>query len=199
MASEVQVANRALTKLGSFRILSLDDDSKPARAIKSCFDDLRDDELRSYGWQFALKRVQLVASATAPDHGWTYQYPLPADFLALDMVNDQFPAVSLDDYITNDVIEYSHEANVIMTDFPSPLKVRYIARITDPNQWDPNFREVLACRIAVEVAEELTQSGPKRQLAWDEYKRALVRAITSNSFERPPVMLADDSWIMGRI
>lgn len=199
MASEVQVANRALTKLGSFRILSLDDDSKPARAIKSCFDDLRDDELRSYGWQFALKRVQLVASATAPDHGWTYQYPLPADFLALDMVNDQFPAVSLDDYITNDVIEYSHEANVIMTDFPSPLKVRYIARITDPNQWDPNFREVLACRIAAEVAEELTQSGPKRQQAWDEYKRALVRAITSNSFERPPVMLADDSWIMGRI
>lgn len=199
MASEVQVANRALTKLGSFRILSLDDDSKPARAIKSCFDDLRDDELRSYGWQFALKRVQLVASATAPDHGWTYQYPLPADFLALDMVNDQFPAVSLDDYITNDVIEYSHEANVIMTDFTSPLKVRYIARITDPNQWDANFREVLACRIAAEVAEELTQSGPKRQQAWDEYKRALVRAITSNSFERPPVMLADDSWIMGRI
>lgn len=199
MASVIQVANRALTKIGASRITSLDDDNKAARAILSCFDDLRDDELRAYGWQFALKRASIAADTVVPDHGWQYQYPLPSDFLALDTVNETFPVVALDDYITTELVEYSHEANLIMTDLESPLLIRYIARIEDPNQWDANFREVLACRIALEIAEELTQSAPKRQLAQMEYDKALIRAIKSNSFERPPVMLADDTWIMGRL
>lgn len=83
MASVIQVANRALTKLGAARIISLGDDNKQARAVASCFDDLRDDELRAHRWQFAMKRIELAALSEVPTFGYKHQYALPPDFCAL--------------------------------------------------------------------------------------------------------------------
>ena len=199
MASVIQVANRALTKLGSARITSIDDDVKAARSVKSCFEDLRDDELRSHRWSFALKRTSLAALSEAPAFGYEYQYQLPSDFLRLDMINDQFPSVVMDNYIGAEALDYVLEGKKVLTDFEAPLYVRYIAQITDPNMWDINFREALACRIAAELAEDLTQSNQKRQLAWDEYKQAISKAIRTNAIERLPVQPPDDSWVVGRL
>lgn len=199
MASVIQVANRALTKLGAARITSLDDDVKSARALKSMFDDVRDDELRAHRWSFALKRTSLAALVTAPAFGYLYQYQVPADFLKLDMVDDRFPPVSMDNYINEEYVDWMLEGNLILTDIAAPLKLRYISQVTDPNGWDVNFREALACRLAAELAEDLTQSNQKRQLAWEEYKKALVRAIKSNAIERIPVPIGDTPWIFGRL
>ena len=199
MASVIQVANRALTKLGSARITSLTDDVKAARSISSCFDDLRDEELRAHRWSFSLKRTSLAALSDAPAFGWDLQYQVPDDFLKLDMVNDQYPGVVLENYIGVETVDYVLEGNKILTDIDAPLKLRYVARIEDPNLWDVSFREVLACRIAAEICEDLTQSNQKRQLAWEEYGQALVRAVKANAIERQPVMLSDEAWVIGRI
>lgn len=199
MASVIQVANRALTKLGSARITSLGDDVKAARSITSCFDDLRDEELRAHRWSFSLKRTSLAALTDVPAFGWDLQYQVPDDFLKLDMVNDQFPGAILENYIGVETIDYVLEGNKILTNINAPLKLRYVARIEDPNQWDVSFREVLACRIAAEICEELTQSNQKRQLAWEEYGQALVRAVRANAIERQPVMVSDEAWVIGRI
>ena len=199
MASVIQVANRALTKLGSARITSLADDVKAARSISSCFEDLRDDELRAHRWQFAMKRTTLAALSTAPAFGYNYQYALPPDFLRIDMVDDRFPAAIMDNYIDAEYLEWTLEGNVILTDIGAPLKLRYIAQITDPTLWDENFREALASRIAMEIAEDLTQSENKKASAAKDYDRSIRQAIRINSIERPAVMPPDNSWIISRI
>lgn len=199
MASVIQIANRALTKLGAARIISLGDDNKQSRAVLSCFDDLRDDELRSHRWSFAMKRTSLAADSEAPAFGFTYAYTLPADFLRLDLVNDEFPAVVMDNYIGVETNDYTIEGNKILANMAAPLKLRYIARIEDPNQMDVNFREALSCRIAAELAEDLTQSNQKRELAWNEYKQAVSRAVRTNAIEKPPMMQGDNQWIMSRL
>lgn len=199
MASVIQVANRALTKLGAARITSLDDDVKSARALKSMFDDVRDDELRAHRWSFALKRTTLAALTGSPAFGYLYQYQVPADFLKLDMVDDRYPPVSMDNYVNEEFLDWVLEGGLILTDIAAPLKLRYVAQVTDPNGWDVNFREALACRLAAELAEDLTQSNQKRQLAWEEYKQALVRAVRSNAIERIPVPIGDSPWIFGRL
>lgn len=199
MASVIQIANRALTKLGSARIISLDDDNKQARAVKSCYEDLRDDELRSHRWSFAMKRLSLAADAEAPAYGFSYQYTLPADFLRLDLVNDEFPAVVMDNYIGSETNEYTIEGNKILANIAAPLKIRYIARIDDPGQYDILFREALSCRIAAELCEDLTQNNAKRELAWNEYKQAINKAIRTNAIEKPPMMPADDQWVISRL
>lgn len=199
MASVIQVANRALTKLGAARITSLEDDNKQARAIASCFDDLRDDELRAHRWQFAMKRTSLAALSDAPAFGYNYQYAIPTDFLRIDMVDDKYPAAIMDNYISAEYLEWTLEGNVILTDIAAPLKLRYIARISDPSQWDTNFREALASRIAMEICEDLTQSDTKKAGARDDYKRAISQAVRINSIEKPPVMPPDNSWVVSRI
>lgn len=199
MASVIQVANRALTKLGSARITSLSDDVKAARSISSCFEDLRDDELRAHRWQFAMKRTTLAALSDAPAFGYNYQYALPSDFLRIDMVDDRFPAAIMDNYIDAEYLEWTLEGNVILTDIGAPLKLRYVAQITDPTQWDENFREALASRVAMEIAEDLTQSESKKASAAKDYDRAIRQAIRINSIERPAVMPPDNSWIISRI
>lgn len=199
MASVIQVANRALTKLGSGRITSLSDDVKAARSINSCFEDIRDDELRANRWQFAMKRVSLAALATAPEFGFNYQYALPADFLRLDMINDEYPAAVMDNYIGAETQEYMVEGNLILTNIQAPLKLRYIARISDPNQWDVNFREMVASRIAMEICEDLTQSDTKKQSAAKDYDRAKKVAIRIGAIEKPPATPPDNTWIISRI
>jgi hypothetical protein len=199
MASVIQVANRALTKLGALRITSLADDNKQARAIASCFEDLRDDELRAHRWQFAMKRTSLAALADAPAFGYEYQYAVPADFLRIDMVDDRFPSAVLDNYIDGETLEWTLEGNVILTDIGAPLKLRYIARIEDPSAWDTNFREALASRIAAEICEDLTQSDTKKNAALKDYDRAIKQALRVNSIEKPPTTPPDNTWIISRL
>ena len=199
MASTIEVANRALTKLGAARITALSDDNKQARAINSCYDVLLDAELRTNRWTFAIKRVELPADADAPLYGFAYSYTLPSDFLRLDLINDMYPDVSLDSYIGADPADYQVENNKILTIYSAPLKVRYGARVSDPQQWDALFIEAFACRLAAEICEDLTQSTPKRQLAWNEYQRALSMAKRANAIERPPQQGPDDAWIFARL
>lgn len=199
MASVIQVANRALTKLGAARIISLSDDNKQARAVASCFDDLRDDELRAHRWQFAMKRTELAALSEAPAYGYQYQYAVPADFLRIDMVDDRYPAAVMDNYIDAEYLEWTLEGNVILTDIGSPLKLRYIAQVTDPNSWDSNFREALASRIAMEICEDLTQSDTKKAAASRDYQRAITQAVRIGAIEKPPIMPPDNSWVISRI
>lgn len=199
MASVIQIANRALTKLGAARIISLNDDVKAARSILSCFDDLRDDELRRNRWSFALKRTTLAALSTAPAFGYSYQYQLPADCLKIDMIDDRFPTAVMDNYISAEYVDWVLENGLILTDIAAPLSIRYLAQITDPTLFDPSFREALACRIAVEICEDLTQSVPKREMAWKEYERAIKAATKGNAIERLPMMPPDNTWIISRI
>lgn len=199
MASSIEIANRALTKLGAARIISFGDDNKQARAVQSMFDIVRDSELRAHIWSFAIKRTSLAALSTTPDWGYTYEYQVPSDLVRILQVNDIYGGPSFEDYRNQSVAEYSLEGNKILTDFAAPLKIRYIARIEDTAQWDATFIEAFACRLAMEMAEDLTQSNTKRELAQREYDQALRMAIKSGGLETPPQALPDNTWVLSRL
>jgi hypothetical protein len=165
MASQVDIANRALTKLGAARIISFGDDNKQARAVSSMFDIVRDAELRSHIWSFSVRRASLPALVSTPDWGFQNEFQIPSDCLRILMVNDVYGGPSMEDYRNQPVADYSLEGNKILANFPAPLKIRYISRVTDTTQWDSMFVEVLACRLAMEMAEDLTQSNSKRELS----------------------------------
>jgi hypothetical protein len=69
MASQVDIANRALTKLGAARIISFGDDNKQARAVESMFDIVRDAELRSHIWSFSVRRTSSGCASNNPCMG----------------------------------------------------------------------------------------------------------------------------------
>ena len=190
MASTIDICNRALQKLGADRIISLTQNSTSARACNLAYEPVRDAELRAHVWNFAVKRAQLAADATAPLYGYNYAYTLPSDCLRL-LPNDHQEGFYSKDW--------KIEGRKILTNESAPLEIRYIYRVTDTTQYDATFIESLACKLAMEMCEELTQSNSKRQLAQDEYKATIREARKMNAFENPPVEQQTDDWLTARI
>ena len=199
MASQVEIVNRALIKLGSSVISSLGDNSKQARVMSTMWDTVRRAELRRAFWQFALVRTSLPANAAAPGWGYGYAYQLPSDFLRLMQVNDYFAVPSMSDYREGDDSLYSIEGGQIFTDLGAPLKVRYVRDVTDPGAFDALFVETFASALAYESCEAITQSNQKRELAADDRKMALREAVRTGAIEKPPQGLPDDGWMLGRL
>lgn len=199
MASQVEIVNRAIIKLGGETVTSLEDNKKSARVFSALWDTVRKAELSRAYWNFATQRASLPALGDVPDWGFAYQYQLPSDYLKLMQVNDVFVAPGLADYRQSDDSPWAIEGQAILTDFGAPLKIRYVKDITDTGLFHELFVEMLASKLAFEGCYAITQSREGQRQASDDYKMALKEARLSNAIERPPVGLPDDSWILGRI
>lgn len=185
MLSAVAICNRALEKLGATPITSLSDDSREGRACNRTYEPLRNKLLREHVWNFAVKRDDLAAATTTPSWGYSYEFPLPDDFLRLLEIQD--------------IADYQIEAaddgtRVIRCDDAGPIYIRYVALVTDTAKFDPLFDEALACLIAFELCEELTQSNNKKAAAGEDLRRALQTAKTVDAQENPPDELSDGGW-----
>lgn len=185
MASQVDIANRALDKLGAESIVSLDEDSENARVINRSYDIVLESMLRSHTWNCAKTRVVLAPLAAAPAFDYLYQYQLPSDCL-----RPIFPS---------DVTDWSVEkGNVLLTNDGTTLNLLYVSTLTDPNDMDACFVEAFASKMAMECAEKVTQSATKRKLAIDAYNDAMDTARKANAFESIPMQQDYSSWLDAR-
>jgi hypothetical protein len=186
MASEVEICNRALQKLGAHRIVSLTENSVNARACNVAYVPCRDALLRSHPWSFAISTASLAADATPPDFGPANAFQLPSDFIRL--LSDYAEWVlNSDDHII--------QGQKIFSNDDDPLEIRYVSRVTDPNLMDPLFRECLSAKLALELCEELTQSNAKKESAKEDFKDSIVEARRANAFEKVSDKPAEDEWI----
>ncbi|MDH4385133.1 MAG: hypothetical protein QE280_06800 [Caulobacter sp.] len=188
-ASLTAIGNAALARLGQGGILSLDDEDDRARWIRSRIEDVRDLVLRTGRWHFAVARAQLPAEAVAPPFGFARQYPLPADCLQLvDVVG--LPAAPGG--------AFALEGGRILTNAAAPLSIRYVRRVVDVAAWDPLFAEAVVCRLAMDLAEKLTQSRSRAEAAARDYQLALREAFRVNAIEAPPELTPDGDWLTVR-
>ena len=195
MAAVIDIVNRALTKLGERHITSLGDDVKAARAASSLYDIVRDAEIAAHSWNFAKKRDKLSAEAAKPEFGWSFQYLLPADCLRLLQLGS-WPQPVMSDYVNGENRQYVLEGGRILTNLGPTLNIIYLWRETEAGVYPPVFVEALACKLAVEMAEILSGSGSKRQMAWEEYEQAVKMARKINAISQPPQMVQDDTWML---
>lgn len=199
MASSTAIANLALTKLGEPNpILALTDDTNAGRVMNRLFTLVRDAELRRNRWKFAIKRTSLSALADAPDWGYAYQYPLPADFLAVVQVNDFFVRAVPSQPAMWSMETAADGSRVLLTNLTAPLKFRYVSRVENTGFFDPLFAEAMACKLAYEACEQLTQSTTKKQGLRVDYKEALIEAARCDAIENPPDALPWGSWLDSR-
>ena len=145
MASIVDICNGSLNQLGATTILSLTEDSKNARLCNSRFTQVRDGLFRTHPWNCLQKRVELAADTTAPAWGFTSAYTLPADCLRL---------LRILDYDSN----YKVEGRKILSN-TSSMKILYIGRVTDPNEYDESLRETLSAALGADIAFAVTSNN----------------------------------------
>ena len=194
MASQTDICNQALVKVGASRITSLSDDTRQARTLNAIYAVKRDAELAANPWTFAIKRASIPASSIAPTFGWARAFPLPSDYLAMVEVGEDYTFYNSN---TGALFAIETDANggvAILTDQTSPLNIRYIYRVATAGLFSPLFVESLACRLAAEICEELTQSQSKKEALWKERTQAVREARRINAIEQPPRINPPQSW-----
>ena len=181
MASTVDICNGALNQLGATTILSLTEDSKNARLCNSRYTQVRDGLFRTHPWNCLQKRVELAADTTAPAWGFTSAYTLPADCLRL---------LKILDYDSN----YKVEGRKILSN-ASSMKILYIGRITDPNEYDELLRETLSASLAADIAFAVTSNNTTAtnmyNLFQDKLKDARFVDSTEGQNNSPDLGMSD--------
>ncbi len=207
MASQTEIANRALVKIGEKRIIALDNNTKQGALINSMWEIVLESELRKKKWSFSIKRAQLAADVAAPSFGYGQQFQLPTDCLRVLSILNIDVGPDLSDYRGSPNQLYVIEGRKLLYGRPAqgspapsnPMPLRYVARIDDTTQWDGCFCEAFACKLAWEICEGLTNSSEKRERALGEYQLAIREAVRANAIELPPDYVSDDSWVYSRL
>lgn len=172
------IANMAIAVLDEAPIASLDEDVKVARLLNLHYDLTREAELSKHAWVFAILREEVEGSDTGSGNGTlNYAYEVPPDALrVLPLTFNGEP---------NGIpISWRQEAGLIYSDQESPRIIRYIANLTDPNDWDALFTEVLVAALAVKIAHSLTQKSGMIEIARAAYERALSEAFKANAVQK---------------
>lgn len=180
--SIVDIANKALTYLGSDAITNLSDDTVEGRAINRIYEQSRDYCLRDHPWNFAMVRVALAADTTAPIWEYTNSFPWPTDCLRIIEVNT--------------TEEWAVEGRAIVSDAPAPLQILYISQITNTAIYDAKFVEAYAMRLASDIAYELTASQTVVAAAENKYAALIQEARLVDAQESSSA--TEDTWLSAR-
>ena len=140
----LDICNDALILIGDDTVLSIDppDDNDRARACKRLYPRIRDEVLRAYPWNCAKTRATLTRLAATPTWGYTYQFqflPYPTAY--------GYSAPTW----TSTVYAYKVEGRVLLTD-EDAVNILYIARVTDPAQFDSLLMGAMTARLAAELS-----------------------------------------------
>lgn len=187
MASNVQICNLALLRLGEQSISNLDAPytNERERKLAAIYSHWRDIEQASYPWAFCRKRVELAQTSSTPSFGWSYEYQLPSGYVSSPIVSDGSP--------------FQVEGDKLLSD-QSTVYLGYTAKITDPTLFSPEFIELLVCRLALELSYSLTDSASLTASMFELYKKAELKARNLASLSRGtnPInegLVNDLTWI----
>lgn len=199
MADKTGICNLALQKLGLDPIVSIDEATKAARAMKTAYDMARQHELRAHDWKFAEADANLASLAEAPLFDWNLIYQLPAGCLRLRQIAGIRQSLGGIDYRTGLERLYTIKGRRIYTNLTAPLPIIFTDDITDTTLFDANFNEMFACRLAKQTCRHLTQNDAAKADIDKDYKTAKNQALLSGALELPPEGIADDSFVTSRL
>lgn len=186
--SDVAIANAALQKLGAKRIESLTQDHPNARSMNAAFERVRDAELRRYTWGFSIARASIAADGDQTVWGGWNRYSLPNDFIKL-----------IRDDETSQAPDWRIEGLYIISSIASPLEIRYVSQVTDPNAFDTLFREAFACKLAHETCKEITGSESAKGSLSADYMFAIKEAMRAGAIEKEAQEFPEDRWVNARL
>ena len=201
MTSTVDIANYALNSLGANNISTFDENSKPARLVNQRYNSVRDNVFRQHPWNCLIRRVELPRESDTPAFDYTYQYALPTDPFCLRVLEFSngtltFPYDNMTSNSGGPV--YVIEGRKLVTD-EGIAKIRYIGRVTDPQEYDAGLIETLASALAFELAYAITGSNTVKQIMAAEYTDKLKAAKFVDATEGAPQKIEASDFLQARV
>lgn len=200
MTSTVDIANYALNTLGASNISAFDENSKPARIVNQRYASVRNTVFRAHPWNCLIRRTELAQETDAPTFGYAYQYALPTNPYCLRVLEFSNGTLSYpqDNMFSNTGGPvFVIEGRKLLTD-EGTAKIKYVAEITDPQEYDANLIEALAARLAMEICYAITGSTSMIQMTASLYDEKLKEARFVDGTEGAPQKLEASEFIEAR-
>lgn len=220
MPSQISICNTALGRIGiSSLIEDIDDPNTQARQCKNLYDNVRDQVLEDFPWDFAQTVVALAQTSDVYELGYGYRYAVPADCLRAQVVTDaaggrwsggttgiwnyaiafgpMSSRISFRIMANRDALP----ARMLLTDIPEAY-LWYTMKVEDPNQFSALFASAFAWRLAAELALPLkadtTMASNAGQMYLAEVSRAEVLSLSQARTESSQYEPSQE-WLNARL
>ena len=172
--TEVSICSLALSYLGEGPLIALDNSTTEGQIALLHYPRERNALLALHPWNFAIKRITLSESASAPNHQYDNAFQIPSDCLrVLEMLDE--------DYYEWEV-ENIGNVKFIVTD-ATTCKIKYISTITNTALFSESFTQLLSMRLAVSMCMPITRSKTLMDSLRQMYEDAEMDAFNTNSWE----------------
>ena len=190
VASEINICNKAILRLGGTRINALTDQTKEGRLCKDFYEGVRDDVLRAHNWVCATKRIELSLLSEAYV-GWDNAYTYPPDCLNARKIYDPNISDTTAEVEAKAAIPYeislstTGNKQIILTNQDDAVLI-YTAAITDVPLFGADLVEAISLKMAADLALPLKNSEKLHNTWFSRYTIAIAaaRAISSNEDNR---------------
>jgi hypothetical protein len=168
MASDTQICNLALLRLGAASITSLTDNTPEAKLCNILFDDMVDEVIMEGSWSSTIKRVALVKTTNTPAYGFTDEFQLPTSPFCLKVleINEA----------TTGTYDFRIEGDKLLANV-STVSIKYVARLTNTGEFDPMLKRAIVSRLAAELAYPITGSQSVTKDMFALYKQHVQEGL----------------------
>jgi hypothetical protein len=189
------IANNALSGIGSSVIQDIDDEDSPlARKVRTVYEKTLRGMGRRHNWNCLLKRSELGPD---PDNAdplgeWAYAYRLPSDCLKLVQLNGvdvgSIPG------------KYSLEGRHILSN-DDEAKIQYVSYDEDSTIYDALFVEAFVILLSSNLATVVRQDEGLAASKLQEFEAILSEARSKDGNERrkfPYNQASESRWVASR-
>lgn len=183
---QLAIINRALLKCGLPLAASINDCDWNAQIV---FEDVSHECLRSFTWNFAAEFKALTQAGT-PAFGYERSYSLPDDCLRI-----------IDVHCAHDLrspkARYNWRGRYLYTQV-SPCYLRYVTSLVPCEQWPADFCNVVAARIAWEIAPLSAQTMSMAGQLYQSYVMIMAEAQATDARESSERVPLDHNILLAR-
>ncbi len=199
MASKMDIVNLALANLSREPIQSLAEPNPEAFQLKVHWETALASILRDHPWGFAMRRKALAALAETPI-GFAYAYAYPEDCIQARRILPQgaggaAPGRAAYPFEIGRSPDGRHKA--ILTDLPAAA-LEYTSRQVPCEEFDPQFANALAWRLAAEISLAVHADPQTHQAATSTYSLQLQQAKAMDMREGASPRLPDGDFLGAR-
>jgi hypothetical protein len=195
MTSKLELFNKALSNVGSGRLLALTDDRNERYELDAVYDGCLVYMLERAGWKFALRSSELTYDpAIDTSFGLTYAYTLPTDFVRI-------AAISTDEMFNSELMDYRKEAGLIYTN----SSIIYLSYVSDGAsygldlaKYSETYAEALGMWMAYRSVLPISKDRGDRADLLRLFKSTLEDAKRSDAIDERVKWKPEGRWAQAR-
>lgn len=175
-ATNIEVVQAALHRVGEQTIVSLTDGSAAAQVAASNYQGIINDYLTRHAWTFATQTVDLTYVGVSTDSPFTHKWSWPTTVLNIR-------AVRLNGR-TLESGEFDLQDGSLFTFTDQPLKASVTYRAPE-NKWPGDFSEAVVVRLQALFLEGLIDKWQDARLKEKDAEAKIMRAIARDKRQAP--------------